>query len=110
MIVKERFQNILLPLRTEVQQDAETQVGEIAALREQMLSEYQQMLSTRADVMASQTGEVDTLQQEMAAIQQQYADQMAALEQRVKLHTGGFYDFFFGSINTVCIYVDYMMI
>lgn len=73
---------------TDVQKSLDKQVEEISALRAQMLGEYEQMLSVRAEVMASQSQEVEKLQQEMAQIQKQYEEQMAEFETKVQSQTG----------------------
>ena len=54
-----------------------------------MLGEYEQLLSVRTEVMASQTQEVEKLQQEMAAIQHQYEEQMKTFQAKVEAQTGG---------------------
>ena len=53
-----------------------------------MLGEYEQLLSVRTDVMASQSQEVEKLQQEMAAIQRQYEEQMDNFQSKVEAQSG----------------------
>ena len=53
-----------------------------------MLGEYEQLLSVRTEVMASQSQEVEKLQQEMAAIQKQYEDQMDNFQSKVEAQSG----------------------
>ena len=53
-----------------------------------MLGEYEQLLSVRTDVMASQSQEVEKLQREMAAIQKQYEDQMDNFQSKVEAQSG----------------------
>ena len=74
----------------DVKKSLEEQCKEIAALRAQMLGEYEQLLTVRAEVMSSQSEEVGKLQQEMALIQQQYEDQMKSFQDKVKEQTGRF--------------------
>ncbi|KAL4221886.1 A-kinase anchor protein 9 [Mactra antiquata] len=70
-----------------VQKSLDKQLEEINALRSQMLGEYEQMLSVRAEVMASQSEEVEKLQQEMTQIQQQYETQMNEFQDKVQSQT-----------------------
>jgi L-lactate utilization protein LutB len=72
----------------DAQKSLDKQVEEISALRAKMLGEYEQMLSVRAEVMASQSEEVSKLQEEMAQIQQQYENQMAEFQSKVQSQTG----------------------
>ena len=53
-----------------------------------MLNEYEQLLSVRTDVMASQTEEVEKLQEEMASIQRQYEEQMSTFQTKVEEQSG----------------------
>ncbi|XP_052799079.1 A-kinase anchor protein 9-like isoform X12 [Mya arenaria] len=71
----------------DVQRSLAAQVEEIESLRARMLNEYQQMLSVRAEVMSSQSAEVEQLQREMETIQRDYAGQMDEFETKVKQQT-----------------------
>lgn len=73
---------------TDVQKSLDQQVDDINVLRTQMLGEYEQMLSVRAEVMASQSQEVEKLQEEMAQIQRQYETQMSDFQEKVQTQTG----------------------
>ena len=53
-----------------------------------MLNEYEQLLSVRTEVMASQTEEVEKLQEEMASIQRQYEEQMSTFQAKVEEQSG----------------------
>lgn len=75
----------------DVRKTLESQYEDIVALRTQMLNEYEQLLSVRTEVMASQTQEVEKLQQEMAAIQRQYEEQMTTFQAKVEAQTGMFH-------------------
>ncbi|KAH3717233.1 hypothetical protein DPMN_060014, partial [Dreissena polymorpha] len=71
----------------DVQRTLQAQLDDISALRAQMLGEYEQMLTVRAEVMSSQSQEVEKLQQEMARIQAQYEAQMNEFESKIKSQT-----------------------
>ncbi|XP_078321602.1 uncharacterized protein LOC111112099 isoform X12 [Crassostrea virginica] len=68
----------------DVQQTLEIQREEISSLRSRMLEEYEQLLTTRADVMATQTQEVEKLQREMEELQQSYEEQIKVFQTKVE--------------------------
>ncbi|XP_061193837.1 golgin subfamily B member 1-like [Saccostrea echinata] len=68
----------------DVQETLETQREEIAALRSRMLEEYEQLLKVRAEVMATQTQEVEKLQREMDQLHQSYAEQIKVFQTKVE--------------------------
>nr|XP_022305120.1 A-kinase anchor protein 9-like isoform X5 [Crassostrea virginica] len=68
----------------DVQQTLEIQREEISSLRSRMLEEYEQLLTTRADVMATQTQEVEKLQREMEDLQQSYEEQIKVFQTKVE--------------------------
>ena len=72
----------------DVQQTLETQREEISSLRSRMLEEYEQLLTTRADVMATQTQEVEKLQREMEELQQSYEEQIKVFQTKVEEQSG----------------------
>ena len=73
---------------SDVRKTLEDQYDDIVALRTQMLNEYEQLLSVRTEVMASQTEEVEKLQEEMASIQRQYEEQMSTFQAKVEEQSG----------------------
>ena len=73
---------------SDVRKTLDSQYEDIVTLRTQMLNEYEQLLSVRTDIMASQTEEVEKLQEEMVSIQRQYEEQMSTFQTKVEEQTG----------------------
>ena len=73
---------------SDVRKALDSQYEDIVALRTRMLGEYEQLLSVRTEVMASQTQEVEKLQQEMTVIQKQYEEQMDNFQSKVEAQSG----------------------
>ncbi|KAK3108267.1 hypothetical protein FSP39_004477 [Pinctada imbricata] len=74
----------LLTKAEDIHKTLETQREEIAQLRSRMLTEYEQLLVTRADVMSEQTEEVEKLQREMEQLQQKYEDQIKTFQAKIE--------------------------
>jgi hypothetical protein len=53
-----------------------------------MLEEYEQLLTIRAEVMATQTQEVEKLQREMEQLQASYEEQIRTFQTKVEEQSG----------------------
>lgn len=53
-----------------------------------MLAEYEQLLTARAEIMSSQTQEVEKLQREMEELQQSYENQIKTFQTKVEEQSG----------------------